>query len=232
MLNLSWTSIFTEEELFKMRINAVTVFLHCQSPQAVEASIELAKSLNAKDLDSQNYPLALELLREGNFNVVDALLADEDPFKYFTKVQTGPYIIDFALRTLDAYQPGAIYDKTLQVIFGILYRIYHSPKEGYQLYKLSLEHLNSIGKFLDKSKGQRDPINRFILDILADIGGFKSINDEDPEVDRLAAHAINIRNAFFDRTLEMSEIIPANLLVREDYRKTAVMPRDVVPFKV
>ncbi|HOV38101.1 MAG TPA: hypothetical protein PLG79_05215 [Spirochaetales bacterium] len=229
MLSMNWTSIFTEEELYKMRVNTVTRFLRCESPQAVEASIEMAKYLNHKGLDSQNYPLILEVLWEGNYHVVDALLAGEDPFNYFKKVQINPYIVEFALRMLDRYVPGSLYDKVLQLIFGILYRTYHSPKEGYKIYKLTIEHLNSIGKFLDKTKNQQDPINRFILNILVDIGGYKSINNEDPEIDRVAAHAVNIRNAFFDRNLSMGSVIPNNLLVREDYLKNTVMPRDVVP---
>ena len=118
MLSMNWTSIFTEEELYKMRVNAVTRFLRCESPQAVEASIEMAKYLNHKGLDSQNYPLILEVLWERNYHVVDALLAGEDPFNYFKKVQINPYIVEFALRMLDRYVPGSLYDKVLQLIFA------------------------------------------------------------------------------------------------------------------
>ena len=230
MLNLTWTTIFSDDELYAMRINAVSRFLQCETPQAVESSMELARYLNRKGLNSQNYPLVLELLREENFNVIEALLEGEDPFEYFSKVQTGPYIIDFALRMLDKYAPARMYEKTLAVIFGIFYRTYHDAKQGYKLYKLTTEHLNSIGKNLDKEKGQKDPINRFILDILGDIGKYKSINGEDEEVDRLAAHAVGIRNAFFDRKLSMGSVIPKELLPREDYRLNTVMPRDVVPY--
>lgn len=230
MLNLTWTKIFGKEELYEMRVNSVTRFLQCETPQAVEASMELARYLNQKGLNSQNYPMVLELLREENFNVVDALLGDEDPFEYFTKVQTGPYIIDFALRMLDKYAPGRMYEKTLGIIFGIFYRTYHDAKQGYKLYKLTTEHLNSIGKNLDKEKGQQDPINRFILNILGDIGKNKSINEEDPTVDQLAAHAIDIRNAFFDKKLTLGSVIPRNLLQREDFRQSTIMPRDVVPY--
>jgi hypothetical protein len=229
MLNLDWSTIFTEEELYKLQVDAVSRFMRCEIPQAVETSIELAKFINEGGLDSQNYPLVLEILRIGNFNVVDALLTGEDPFAYFSKVQTGPYIIDFALRMLDAYKPGSAYEKTLQVVFGILYRTYHSPKEGNKLYKLTIEHVNSIGKFLEKDKGQKNTTNRFILDILGDFGGLKSINNEDPEADRVAAHALAIRNAFFDRTVVMDSVIPEEILERQDYRKTTVLPRDVVP---
>jgi len=230
MLNMTWTDIFTSDELSQMRINAVTRFLRCETPRAVEASIELARYLNQKGLDSQNYPLVLELLREENFNVVDGLLNGEDPFDYFSKVQTGPYIIDFALRMLDKYPPGRMYEKTLSIIFGIFYRVYHDAKQGYKLYQLTTEHLNSIGKNLNKEKGQQDPVNRFILNILADIGSYKSLNGENPEVDRLASHAVNIRNAFFDKRLAMSSALPPELLQREDYRTTTVMPGDVVPY--
>lgn len=230
MLNLTWTKIFNEDELYEMRVNAVTRFLQCETPRAVESSMELARYLNQKGLDSQNYPLVLELLREENFNVIEALLSGEDPFEYFTKVQTGPYIIDFALQMLDKYPPGRMYEKTLSIIFGIFYRTYHDAKQGYKLYQLTTEHLNSIGKNLDKEKGQQDPNNRFILNILADIGKYKSINEEAPEIDRLAAHAIDIRNAFFDKRLTLGSVIPKNLLQREDYRKTTIMPRDVVPY--
>ena len=72
-----------------------------------------------------------------------------------------------------------MHDLTLELVFGILYRTYHSAKEGHALYALSIEDVNAVGKFLDKSRDQADPINRFILDILADIAEFTSINNED-----------------------------------------------------
>ncbi len=229
MLNFSWSKIFADDELLRMRIDAVTRFLNCKTPQAVEASMELARVLNREKLDSQNYPLVLEFLREENFNVIETLLGDEDPLPYFEKVQVGPYIIDFALQMLDKYPPGRMHEKTLLIVLGIFSRTYHDAKQGYKLYPLTAEHLNAIGKNLDREKGQQDPVNRLILDVLADIGEYRSINEEDPVLDRLAAHAVEIRNAFFDKRLSMSTSIPAEMLVREDYRDVTVMPRDVVP---
>ena len=81
---------------------------------------------------------------------------------------------------LRSYAPGGVHDLTLELIFGILYRGYHSAKEGHALYPLSIEDVNAVGKFLDKSHDQNHPINRFILDILADIAEYRSINNEDP----------------------------------------------------
>ena len=231
MLNLPLISIWKEEELYAMQVEAVTRFMKCDSPQSVEASIELARSLNGKGLNSENYPLALEMLRNENFNVTEALLIDEAPSKYLEKVQPNRYIIDFCFQLLWSYVPGNVYEKTLELIFGVLYRTYHSPKEGFTLYPVSIENMNSLGKFLDKSKKQNDAINRLILNILGDIGEYFSINHENETMEKIAAHAVEIRNAFFDRTVDMNTVIPAELLIRRNYRETAVMPREKVPFK-
>jgi len=123
-----------------------------------------------------------------------------------------------------------VYDLTLELIFGILYRNYHSAKEGHALYALTIEDVNAIGKFLDKKKDQTDPINRFILDILADIAEYTSINNEDPVVDKNSSHATSIRNAFFDRRREMSGVMPPEILFRTDYDTTLVKPRSTRKF--
>jgi hypothetical protein len=44
MLNLDWSTIFTEEELYKLQVDAVSRFMRCEIPQAVETSIELART--------------------------------------------------------------------------------------------------------------------------------------------------------------------------------------------
>jgi hypothetical protein len=112
------------------------------------------------------------------------------------------------------------------MVFGILYRSYHSAKEGHALYPLAIEDINAVGKFLDKTRDQNDPINRFILDILADMAEYRSINSEDPVVDKNSAHATAIRNAFFDRRRAMDSVMPPEILGRKDYSTTLVKPRN------
>ena len=81
--------------------------------------------------------------------------------------------------------------------------------------------MNAVGKFLDKTRDQNDPINRFILDILADIAEYRSINNEDPVVDKNSSHATAIRNAFFDTRRAMGSVMPLEILVREQLRRNS-----------
>jgi hypothetical protein len=219
-----------EEELYNLQVRAVSRLMKVDTPFAVEACVEFAKYLGAKGLDGDNYPLFLELLRDENRYVIEALIGKKKAFDLFTGVQPNPYIINFCFQALRSYAPGGVHDLTLELIFGILYRSYHSAKEGHALYALSIEDVNAIGKFLDKSRDQNDPINRFILDILADIAEYQSINNEDPVVDKNSAHATAIRNAFFDKRRAMSSVMPPEILVRKRYEETLVKPRSTRKF--
>jgi len=225
MLQFPMLTFWNEEDLYKLQVQAVSRFMRCDTPQAVEASVEFARYLNAQGLDSDNYPLFLEILRNENMYVTEALIGRERAFDLFTRVQPNPYIMRFCFQVLRTYKPGGVNDLTLELIFGILYRGYHSAKEGNALYPLTLEDVNAVGKFLDKDRPQSDPINRFILDILADIAEHRSLNNEDPVVDKNSAHATAIRNAYFDRTRAMTSVMPPEILSRGDYIATTVQPR-------
>jgi len=230
MLQFPMLEFWNEEDLFTLQVKAVSRFMACDTPQAVEASVEFARYLNAQGLDSDNYPLFLEILRNENMHVTKALIGDGKAFDLFTRVQPNPYIMRFCFQVLREYKPGGVNDLTLELIFGILYRGYHSAKEGNALYPLHLEDVNAIGKFLDKDRPQSDPINRFILDILADIAEHRSLNNEDPVVDKNSSHATAIRNAFFDKRRSMSSVMPAEILARKNYDETLVKPRSTRKF--
>jgi hypothetical protein len=225
MLQFPVLKFWNEEDLYKLQVQAVSRFLKCDTPQAVEASVEFARYLNDKGLDPDNYPLFLEILKNENSFVTEALIGKNKAFDLFTRVQPNPYIVRFCFQVLRAYKPGGVNDITLELIFGVLYRAYHSAKEGNALHPLSIEDVNAVGKFLDKTKPQTDPINRFILDILADISEYRSINNEDPRIDKNSSHATAIRNAFFDRKRQMSSVMPPEILARGNYLATTVKPR-------
>jgi hypothetical protein len=230
MLQFPILRFWSEEELFKLQVQAVSRFMKVDSPYTVEACVEYAKYMGAQGLDADNYPLFLEILKNENRYVIEALIGKEKAFDLFTKVQPNPYIVGFCFRMLRAYAPGGVDALTLEMIFGILYRTYHSAREGHALFPLAIEDVNAVGKFLDKTKDQNDPLNRFILDILADIAEFRSINNEDPVVDKNSSHATAIRNAFFDRRKSMASVMPPEILVRKNYEQTLVKPRTVRKF--
>ncbi len=103
------------------------------------------------------------------------------------------------------------YRKALETILGVLYLNYRQPYKGWELYAPTIEDLNQLGKYLDKTRPQSDKINRIVLDILADIGELSSQEPEDKEIDRIGAHANKIRNAYFDNRDKMDKVIPASL---------------------
>jgi hypothetical protein len=49
-------------------------------------------------------------------------------------------------------------------------------------------------------------------------------------VDKNSAHATAIRNAFFDRRMAMSSVMPPEILVRKNYDETIVKPRTTRKF--
>ncbi len=230
MLHFSMLRYWNEEELYNLQVQAVSKFMKVDTPYAVEAAVEFAQYLSSKGLDGDNYPLFLEILKDENQYVVEALIGKEKAFDLFTKVQPNPYIVGFCFQVLRSYSPGGVHGRTLEMIFGILYRSYHSAKEGHALYPLAIEDINAVGKFLDKSRDQNDPLNRFILDILADIAEYRSINNEDPVVDKNSSHATSVRNAFFDKRRAMNSVMPPEILVRKNYSETLVKPRSTRKF--
>ncbi|MFW6138940.1 MAG: hypothetical protein ACOC7U_07185 [Spirochaetota bacterium] len=128
MLNIQWSNVWTEQELYNLQVQAVTDFMKCNSQHSVEATVELAGFLNHKGLNADNYPIFLELLREENYHVIEALLGDKEPFDFFSKVEPNPYLIDFCFQMLRSYAPGGVHDKTLSILFGIIYRNYHRAR--------------------------------------------------------------------------------------------------------
>ena len=59
--------------------------------------------------------------------------------------------------------------------------LYTAPKSGYRLYPFTLAELNSLGKHLDKARGQDNPVNReSILEILTE--GFENVQFTDKEL--------------------------------------------------
>ena len=107
----------------------------------------------------------------------------------------------------------------------MLQSVYSSPRDGYRIYPLSIADANAIGKHLDKEKGQDDPLNRAILEVLDKIAALE--DDDNSEMEEVAIHASAIRNAFFDDRKRMEDVIPPVLLVTVEDRKE-IQPRQAV----
>ena len=183
----------------------------CRSTEAVEAAVTYAQFLSSVGITPENYPVFLRMLEIENHWVIDSLIGERDPFLLLSGVQPNKYIVGRILAMMTRWHKGGIYPKNLSVILGVLQSVYSSPRDGYRIYPLSIADANAIGKHLDKEKGQDDPLNRAILEVLDKIAALE--DSENAEMEEVAMHTSGIRNAFFDDRKRMSDVIPPVLLV-------------------
>jgi hypothetical protein len=130
---------------------------------------------------------------------------------------------------LTTWKAGEVYPKSLLVLYGLITLCYDNPEEGYRLYPLTVVDVNNLGKHLDKTKDQMDPLNRIVLTVLDRIASL--IEPQKPlppvEVQDVALQANNIRGKFLDVTKKMNEAIPDIVLERGNYLEKEVKP--IVP---
>jgi hypothetical protein len=226
----SWKNILTEKELDELRLEAIDMVIRADNPYAVSACVELANYLHYVGIHPENYPLFIELMKNGNPYVLEALVGEDDPYHYFDVIETSPYMIHELMQILYDFQPGALHEKLLLLVLGVLIRTYVDPIAGYKKYQLSMSELNAVGKNLNDAKGQDDDLNRKILDFFGEIGDLINVTS-DPKLEEIANHSVNIRNVFLDPTQTMAEKIPELLVQRVEYLDGAIPPRQKTPLK-
>jgi hypothetical protein len=218
---------WTKEEIEQLELAFLYKMFHCDTVEAVDVTVAFARFMSRVKLDSDNYPIFLKLLQFENHWVVDALLAGSEPEKFFKAVQPNRFILESCFKMFKRWKPGGIYPKSLLVLFGMLKTAYEHPSEGYRTYPLTVPDVNNLGKHLDKSHDQSEPVNRTILRILdriaalSDPGGLQL---SDKKVLEVATQANSIRGKFLDTTKRLEEAIPAELLKRADYSKKEIKP--------
>jgi len=219
---------WTQENISEIENRLLQNLLECRTPEAVEAAMTYARFLSSIGITPENYPLFLLILDIENHWVIDALIGDRDPFLLLSPIQPNEFIVSRVFRMMTRWPKGGIYGKNLSVILGVLQAVYSSPKDGYRIYQLKISDVNAMGKHLDKEKGQDDPLNRAILEVLEKISELEDPNDQDME--EVARHAAAVRNAFFDDRKRMDEVIPPVLLVARSDRQE-VPPRRQTPLR-
>jgi hypothetical protein len=211
-----------EREIFDIESKLLQGIFGCRTPEAVESSVTYARFLNSVGITPDNYPVFLKMLEIANHWVIDALIGDRDPFLLLSPVQPNRFIVQRCLAMMTRWHKGGIYHKNLSVIMGVLQSVYSSPRNGYRIAPLTIADANAIGKHLQKNKGQDDPLNRAILEVLDKIAHLEDSGDA--QMEEVAIHAAAIRNAFFDDRKRMEDVIPPVLLVNFKDREE-VSPR-------
>lgn len=200
-----------EERINEIETSLLQGIFGCRTTEAVEAAVTYARFLSSVGITPENCPVFLRMLEIENHWVIDALIGERDPFLLLSAVQPNKFIVSRIFAMLTKWHKGGIYAKSLSVILGVLQSVYSSSKDGYRIYPLRIADINSLGKHLNKEKGQDDPQNRVILEVLEKISDLEEAGDA--EMEEVAIHAASVRNAFFDDRKQMENVIPPVLLV-------------------
>lgn len=218
-------AIWSEEAIYRVENHNINNMFACRTPDAVESALSYTRFLRMSGLTNENYPLFLKLLEMDNHYVIDSLIGKTDPFLLLTPIQPTKHLISTCFRLLTNWHPGGIYPKTLSIVLGVLQASYSYAKDGYLVHKVMINDVNNLGKHLNKDKGQKDPVNRAILDILDRIALLEGQGDEEMEL--IARQCNLIRSYFFDKRKKMEDSIPQVLLVKSDYLVKEVLPEHV-----
>jgi hypothetical protein len=225
MAIIDYEETWDDSRIFEIETRLLQGVFSSRTTEAVEAAVTYAKYLSTVGITPENYPVFLKMLEIENHWVVDALIGNRDPFLLLSAVQPNSFIVGRIFAMMTRWHKGGIYHKNLSVILGVLQSVYSSPRDGYRIYGLRIADVNALGKHLDKEKGQDDPLNRAILEILDKISLLEDSGDS--EIEEIAIHAASVRNAFFDNRKRMEDVIPPVLLVTIDDRKEVPPRRQV-----
>lgn len=226
MLGEPWP-MWSEKEIDALKLGYLNDIIECKDGYGTFAALAYAHYMISKvGITSDNYPIFFRLIESGNRWVVDTLVGDRDPAKFFGSIQPNTFMLKECFSMLTSWKPGEVYPKSLQILYGLLVLCYETPEEGYRLYPLTVPDVNNLGKHLDKAKDQMDPLNRIVLTLLDKLAGL--IEPQKPlpsrDIQDVALQANNIRGKFLDMTKRMNEAIPDIILVRGDYTAAEVKP--------
>ncbi|HAP43101.1 MAG: hypothetical protein A2087_12335 [Spirochaetes bacterium GWD1_61_31] len=219
--------MWSEKEIDALSLSYIKDVMACADEYGTFVAIALSHYLVKKvGLHPDNYPIFFRLIESGNHWVIDTLVAQSDPTKFLGTIQPNTFMLKECFRMLTVWKPGQVYPTALVIIYGLLTQCYKMPEEGYRMYPLTVSDVNNLGKHLDKSKDQMDPLNRVVLSVLDRLASLIEPQKPMPsiEIQDVALQANNIRGKFLDMTKSLNESIPDVLLERGDYTLSQVKP--------
>ena len=229
MSGVQWP-MWSEKEIDALCLGYMKEIIDSKEGYSAFCAVALSHFLSNKvGLNPDNYPIFFRLIEAGNPWVIDALVGERDPAKLMGTIQFNTFMLRECFRMLTNWKPGEIYPKALVIIYGLLTICYKQPEEGYRIFPLTVSDVNNLGKHLDKTKDQMDPLNRVVLSLLDKIASLIEPQKQLPseEVKDVALQANNIRGKFLDMTKKLNESIPDILLERGDYIQKQIKPNVV-----
>lgn len=226
MAGTEWP-MWTETEVDALSLGYMKDIIESREGYSAFAAVAFANFLKKKvGLNPDNYPIFFRLIESGNPWVIDTLTGDIDPRDFLGSIQFNTFMIRECFRMLTNWKPGEVYPKALLIIYGLLTVCYKMPEEGYRIFPLTVSDVNNLGKHLDKTKDQMDPLNRVVLSMLDCISSMIEPQKAIPSlaVKDVALQANNIRGKFLDMTKSLNESIPDVLLMRGNYEESLIKP--------
>ncbi len=202
----------------------ISEILDSATPRAANALWAYASFLNKLGINPDNYPLYINMLASNNRYAIDVLLTGQQPEHYFDCVAPNPFIVKSTFETFADFKSNEIYEKSLRVFLGFLFKVYTSAEEGYQLYPATIEEVNSLGKFLDETQDQDWPLNRAILDVLGCFADLDMPHETNLDKRNVAAQAGRIRSDFFDHKRTLKQSITEVILEKAKDPKFGIPP--------
>ena len=208
-----------------LKLDYLARALEVDGPQAVQAASSYASVLNEIGVNAENYPLFLEVLNTNNKWVIDSLVEGKDLNNFFQPVIPTYYIVNQIFELFAHKLKHELNKKTLQILLGYLRIIYRDPHRGYEIYPLSIPDVNHMAKNLDENKGEDDPINGLILELLRyisemnELSQFKELGER---VD-IATQAGKIRTCYFDTKRALRNAL-SDVLLEEGTPQDGVQP--------
>lgn len=214
----------SEDYVDFLKFRTITTILNAATSSDATHLWAYANFLNHLGINPDNYPLYINMLASNNRYSIDILLAGHEPERYLDCVAPNPFIVKSTFETFADFKSNEIYEKSLRVFLGFLFKVYRSSQEGYELYPVTIAEVNSLGKFLDEEQDQDWPLNRAILDVLACIADLDMPHETDIDKRNVAAQAGRIRSDYFDHKRSLKQSITEVILEKAKDPKFGIPP--------
>lgn len=224
--NAIWPQ-WSEEEIDALKVGYLNDIIDCTDEYSTFAAVAFSHyMINKVGITPDNYSVYFRLIESGNKYVIDTLVGEKDPAKFFGTIQPNTFMLEECFSMLTKWKAGEVYPKALLIIYGLLTLCFKDPEEGYRLYPLTVNDINNLGKHLDKGKDQMDSLNRIVLSVLDEISSLIEPQKPQPseEIRDVALQSNNIRGKFLDMTKRLNEAIPDVLLERGDFQASIIKP--------
>jgi hypothetical protein len=173
--------------------------------ESKQAVIAISRLLSKEHISDSNACIYLKILNLNLEEVSEAIFSNRTPELLFSSVTPSRELVVSCLSILIGKRPKELNSKNILACLGVLQNTYKNPKYGFNVYQLSISDIQNTGKYLiiDDSK-----INVMIIELFNDIYRLYYPKYKDSVI-----KAREIIDCYFDKTKQLSDVIPGVLLV-------------------